>query len=194
MENLKNLRVGFGVCGSFCTFSRAFTAAKKLKEYGCEVIPFMSFCASEIDTRFGTAQDNINKLEEICHNKVINTIEGAEPVGPKKMLDVMCVAPCTSNTTAKLALGITDTPITMAVKSHVRNSRPVVIAVSTNDGLSGSAKNIGTLLNTQNVFFVPFGQDDYQKKPTSLVADMSMIIPALKTALHRKQIQPLLMV
>ena len=193
MENLKNLRVGFGLCGSFCTFTRAFAAAKKLREYGCEVIPFLSFNASGLDTRFGTAEENIQKLEEICHNKVINTIEGAEPVGPKKMLDVMCVAPCTSNTTARLALGLTDTPITMAVKSHVRNSRPVVIAISTNDALGASAKNIGILQNYRNFYFVPYSQDDYEGKPFSMVAHFELIPHTISCAVEGKQFQPMIL-
>ena len=153
MDNLRNLRVGFGVCGSFCTFKKAFASAQKLVELGCDVTPFMSFNSAEIDTRFGTAKENIEALEEICGKKVIRTIEDAEPVGPKKMLDVMCVAPCTSNTAAKIALGINDTPVTMAVKSHLRNSRPVVIAISTNDALSASAKNIGILQNYRGFYF-----------------------------------------
>lgn len=193
MENLKNLRVGFGVCGSFCTFKKAFSAAKKLKDYGCEVVPFMSFNAASIDSRFGAAKENIAALEEICQNKVVATIEGAEPVGPKKLLDVMCVAPCTSNTAAKLALGITDTPVTMAVKSHVRNSRPVVIAISTNDALAASAKNIGVLQNYRNFYFVPYSQDDCDGKPFSMVAHFELLPHTISKAVEGVQFQPMIL-
>lgn len=193
MENLKNLRVGFGVCGSFCTFKKAFASAKRLVELGCDVTPFMSFNSVTIDSRFGTAKENIHALEEICHKKVIATIEDAEPVGPKKLLDVMCIAPCTSNTLAKLALGINDTPITMAVKSHLRNSRPVVVAISTNDALSASAKNIGLLQSYKNYYFVPYSQDDYDKKPMSMVAHFELLPNTISYALDGKQFQPMLL-
>lgn len=193
MENLKGLRVGFGVCGSFCTFKKAFFAAEKLTQLGCEVIPVMSFNSASIDSRFGTAKEHIERLEEICGRKVISTIEDAEPIGPKKLLDIMCVAPCTANTLAKLAVGITDTPVTMAVKSHVRNSRPVVIAVSTNDALAASAKNLGTLQNYRNFYFVPYSQDDYEKKPFSMVAHFELIPQTISLAMEGKQFQPMLL-
>jgi len=192
--DLADIRVGFALTGSFCTFSAVLPQIKNLCETGANVTPIMSGAAYTTDTRFGKAEDFISEIEKMTGKTVLKTVREVEPIGPRGLLDILIVAPCTGNTLGKLAGAITDTSVTMAAKAHLRNGRPLLIAVSTNDGLSGSAKNIGTLLNTQNVFFVPFGQDDYQKKPTSLVADMSMIIPALKTALHRKQIQPLLMV
>lgn len=192
MENLKNLRVGFGVCGSFCTFRRAFSAAKKLRELGSDVIPFMSFNSATIDTRFGTAAENIKELEEICGHYVIKTIEDAEPVGPKRLLDIMCVAPCTANTAAKLALGITDTPVTMAVKSHVRNRLPVVVAVSTNDALSACSKNIGILQNTKNYYFVPYSQDDFENKPYSMVSHFELLPHTVSLAAKGIQLQPMI--
>lgn len=193
MENLNGLKVGFCVCGSFCTFKKAFASAKKLTELGCDVTPFMSFNSASIDSRFGTAKENIQALEDICKKKVITTIEGAEPVGPKKLVDVMCVCPCTSNTLAKLANGVNDTPVTMAVKSHLRNSLPVVIAVSTNDALGSSAKNIGLLLNYKNFYFVPYAQDDYAKKPFSMVAHFELLPNTISYALDKRQFQPMIL-
>ena len=154
----------------------------------------MSFNAASISTRFGTAKENIERLENITGRKVICTIEEAEPIGPKKMCDVMVVAPCTSNTAAKLALGLTDTPATMAVKSHLRNARPVVIAISTNDALAGCAKNIGYLQNLRNYYFVPYAQDNYEKKPNSIVADLGLVSEAVQAALDGVQLQPVLRV
>ena len=193
MENLKGAKVGFAVCGSFCTFERAFAAAKRLVDLGCEVTPIMSFNAATINSRFGSSNENCAELESICQREIIATIEGAEPIGPKKMFDILVVAPCTSNTLAKLNLGITDTPVVMAVKSHVRNSRPVVIAVSTNDALGASAKNIGQLLNVKNFFFVPYSQDDYEKKPLSMVAHFELIPHTVSQALYGRQLQPLIL-
>lgn len=191
-STLKGVKIGFAMCGSFCTFSKAFEQMIKLKAAGAELTPIMSYHASTLDTRFGTAEENIMTAESICGNGVINTIPLAEPVGPKKMFDLLAVAPCTGNTLAKLAMGITDTPVTMAVKSHLRNGRPVLIAVSTNDALSASAKNIGALLNTKNIYFVPFKQDDFIKKPTSAVADFSRLPEAALAALSGKQLQPII--
>lgn len=193
MENLKDLKVGFGICGSFCTFKRAFAAAKKLVELGCDVTPIMSFNSSSIDSRFGTAAEHIEAIEGICGKKAVLTIEDAEPIGPKKLLDVMCVAPCTANTLAKLAVGITDTPVTMAVKSHIRNGRPVVIAVSTNDALAAAAKNLGTLQNYRNFYFVPYSQDDFEAKPYSMVAHYELIPQTISLALDGRQFQPMLL-
>lgn len=193
MDNLKGLKVGFGVCGSFCTFKRAFASAQKLVDLGCDVTPIMSFNSYNIDSRFGTAKEHIKALESICNKKVIASIVDAEPIGPKKLFDVMCVAPCTANTLAKLSLGITDTPVTMAVKSHVRNSRPVVIAVSTNDALSASAKNLGTLQNYRNYYFVPYSQDDYEGKPFSLVSHYELIPQTVSLAMMDKQFQPMML-
>ena len=190
---LKGRKIGFALCGSFCTFSKAFEQMIKLKAAGAELTPIMSFNASSLDTRFGTAEENVMTAERICGRGVINTIPLAEPVGPKKMFDLLIVAPCTGNTLAKLAAGITDTPVTMAVKSHLRNGSPVLIAVSTNDALSASAKNIGVLMNTRNIYFVPLRQDDFVKKPTSAVADFSKLHEAALSALNGQQPPPVLM-
>lgn len=189
----KGIKIGFAVSGSFCTFEKAFGAAKELAEGGAELIPIMSYNAAELSTRFGSAQENIKKLEDICGRKVIASIVDAEPIGPKKMCDIMIVAPCTANSLAKLALGITDSPLTMAVKSHLRNLKPVVIAVSTNDALAGCAKNIGILQNYRNYYFVPYKQDNYIKKPNSIVADFSLISQTAEKALEGVQIQPIIL-
>lgn len=189
---LDGVKVGYGLTGSFCTFEKAFAAAEKLVQNGAEVTPVMSFNAGRISTRFGTAEENRRRLKDICRHDIIDTIEGAEPIGPKKLFDIMIVAPCTANTLAKLALGICDTPVTMAVKSHLRNGRPVVICVSTNDGLAGCAKNIGALQNYRNYYFVPYTQDSPEGKPCSLVADFDKLSETVKYALEGKQIQPLI--
>lgn len=190
--SLENLNIGFAMCGSFCTFKKAFDTARELVSLGANVIPIMSFNARSISSRFGTAEENAMILEGICDKKIISSIEDAEPIGPKKMLDALVVVPCTENTLAKLATGITDTPVTMAVKSHIRNMRPVIIAISTNDALANSAKNIGTLMNYKNYFFVPYKQDDSEAKPNSLVAKYELIPDTILSALGGKQIQPLL--
>ena len=192
--SLDGIRIRFCMTGSFCTFEKAFAAAQRLVSEGAQLIPVMSFNAASISTRFGTAKENIERLENIAGRKVICTIEEAEPIGPKKMCDVMVVAPCTSNTAAKLALGLTDTPATMAVKSHLRNARPVVIAISTNDALAGCAKNIGYLQNLRNYYFVPYAQDNYEKKPNSIVADLGLVSEAVQAALDGVQLQPVLRV
>ncbi len=191
-NDFTGIKIGFAVCGSFCTFSKAFEQMIKLKAMNADLTVIMSFNASSLDTRFGTATDNIITAESISGKGIINTIPLAEPIGPKKMFDLLIVAPCTGNTLGKLASGITDTPVTMAVKSHLRNGRPVLIAVSTNDALSASAKNIGTLMNLKNIYFVPFGQDDFIKKPSSIVADFSKIPEAAKAALDGRQLQPMI--
>ena len=192
IERLSGLRVGFAVCGSFCTFARVFEQLEELSALGCELTPIMSHNAYSLDTRFGTAQSHAARLYEITGKTVLHDIPSTEPVGPKKLFDVLVVAPCTGNTLAKLAVGITDTPVCMAVKSHLRNQKPVVIAVSTNDALSGSAKNIGTLRNYKNYYFVPLSQDDCLAKPFSLVADFGKIPETVLEALDGKQIQPAL--
>ena len=161
------LKTGFALCGSFCTFASVIPQIEDLKNSGTDVIPIMSYNAYETDTRFGNAQDHIRRIEEICGNKIIHTLTGAEPIGPKKLIDALIIAPCTGNTLAKLANSIADTPVTLAAKAHLRNNRPVVIAISTNDALSGSAENIGKLMNMRNIFFVPFGQDDFVGKENS---------------------------
>lgn len=192
--SLSGLKIGFGMCGSFCTFEKAFQAAEILSRTGADIIPIMSFNASNISTRFGTAEQNRTKLKDICGHDIIDSIEAAEPIGPKKLLDILVVAPCTANTLAKLALGITDTPVTMAVKSHLRNSKPVVIAVSTNDALAGCAKNIGMLQNYKNYYFVPYSQDNFQSKPNSIVSDFSKIPETIEAAIEGRQLQPILAV
>jgi len=189
---LSKLKVGFALCGSFCTFAKVIPEIEKLVNRGYEVIPIMSHIAYTTDTRFGKASDFIQQIETITDRKIIKTIPEAEPIGPKKLLDALVIAPCTGNTIAKLACGICDTPVTMAAKAHLRNGRPLIIAVSTNDGLSANLKNIGTLSVMKNIFLVPYGQDDSVGKPSSLVADMTKISETLVCALEKAQIQPLL--
>jgi dipicolinate synthase subunit B len=189
---LEGVRIGFALCGSFCTFAEAKKTAIGLKDSGAILTPIFSFNASSINTRFGNAKTHIEEFECICGNPPILTIEQAEPIGPKSMFDIVLVAPCTGNTLAKLAIGIIDTPVTMAVKSHLRNDRPVLLASATNDALSASAKNIGTLLNYRNIFFVPISQDDPSAKPRSCIADYSRIPEAVIAALSYKQLQPII--
>ena len=185
------MNIGFAICGSFCTFSQVFPVMEALaREH--TVIPIFSAAARSTDTRFGTAQSHIRRAAEICGTDPLSAIAQVEPIGPKKLLDALIIAPCTGNTLAKLAHGIADTPVTMADKSHLRNGRPVLIAVSTNDGLAGAAENIGRLLVRKHYYFVPFGQDDPAGKPASLVADFSRIPEALQEALNGRQIQPIL--
>ncbi len=184
------ITVGFALTGSFCTFERAIEEIKNIKSKGMNVIPIMSYNAFSTDTRFGKSNDINTKIEEICGNKIISTITAAEPIGPKKLLDILVVEPCTGNTLAKLANGITDTPVTLAVKAHLRNERPLVIAVSSNDALACSAKNIGHLINYKNIFFVPMKQDDPANKPRSIVADFSKTVETIECALNNIQIQP----
>ena len=191
-QRLKGVRVGCVMTGSFCTFKKVFDAWRKLRDEGAELYPIMSFNACRLDTRFYSAEESMLIFEEITGKKVWNTIEQVEPIGPKKLLDVLVVAPCTGNTLAKIAAGITDTPAALAVKSHLRNGRPVVIAVSTNDGLSGSAINLGKLPNTKHIFFTPFRQDDYKEKPNSLVADFDFLADSILAAQENRQIQPLI--
>ncbi len=182
--------IGYAMCGSFCTLNRAVDEIVNLKKLNYDIVPIMSEIVYSTDTRFGKAEDFIARVEEICSHKVIHTISMAEPIGPKKLLDLLIISPCTGNTLAKLANGITDTAVTMSAKSHLRNKRPVLIAVSTNDGLSGAAKNIGKLMNYKNIFFVPFGQDDPINKTNSLIADFAKIPEAARLALKGEQLQP----
>lgn len=188
----ENKTIGFAMCGSFCTFKKAVSAMEKLKATGADVVPIMSDVSYSTDTRFGKAEDFINQIKQITGRDIIHTIKEAEPIGPKKLLDMLIVLPCTGNTLAKLAAGIADTSVTMAVKAHLRNQRPVLIAVSTNDGLGGAAKNIGSLLNSKNVYFIPFAQDDCIHKPTSLVADFDKVTETAEMAFEGRQIQPIL--
>lgn len=189
---MDNLQIGFALCGSFCTFSKAIAQISELVDQGAEVTPIMSPIAYCTDTRFGKAADINERIESICGKRIIHTIEQAEPIGPAKMFDILVVEPCTGNTLAKLACGITDTSVTMACKSHLRNSRPVLLAVSTNDALGNSAKNIGHLLNYRNVYFVPMKQDDCNAKPRSVVADFTLTAKAVKAALRGEQLQPII--
>lgn len=191
--SLQGIRIGYCLCGSFCTFDKSFKAARRLTELGAQLFPVMSYNSAGLSTRFGSSQQNIETLETIAGRPVIKTIVDAEPIGPEKMCDVMVVAPCTANTLAKLALGITDTPVTMAVKSHLRNGLPVVVAISTNDALAGCAKNIGILQNYRNYYFVPYKQDNFEKKPNSIVADFELMPQTVEQALVGKQIQPLIL-
>ncbi len=190
---LKDKKVGFCLTGSFCTFQKTIEQIKKLVKKEAIVIPIMSYSAYNLDTKFGKAQDFVNQIEEITGNQVIHTIQDAEPIGPKKMTDIMIIAPCSGNTLAKLSNGITDGPVLMAAKSHLRNNNPLVIAVSTNDALSGSAENIGRLLNRKNYYFVPFSQDNPITKPRSAVFDPTYIIKTLEAALDEEQIEPILL-
>ncbi len=190
---LNSLIPGFAMTGSYCTFKKVIPEIRKLCDSGFKIIPFMSENVYSTDTRFGRAQDFIAEVEGITGEKIIHTIEGSEPVGPKNILDALIIAPCTGNTLAKIAAGITDTAVTMAAKATLRNHNPLIIAVSTNDGLGANAKNIGMLLNTENVYFVPFCQDAPVKKPESLVAHMNLIGETLKEAAEGRQIQPVIM-
>lgn len=188
---MNKANVGFALCGSFCTFRRVLPVMKELTE-SCELFPIMSFNAYATDTRFGKAEDFIREIEQLCGREIIHSIFAAEPIGPKKLLDALIVEPCTGNTLAKLACGIADTPVTLAAKSHLRNARPLILAVSTNDALSGAAKNIGALQNYKNVFFVPYAQDDCENKPTSIVAHFEKTAETLHAALNGRQLQPVI--
>ena len=189
----EDLKIGFILTGSFCTFNKVIPVIKELKEMGADILPIMSYNAYNLDTKFGKASDFINEIELITEKEIIHTIQGAEPIGPKGLTDIMIIAPCTGNTIAKLANDIIDTPATMAAKSHLRNNKPLVIAISTNNGLSGNAENIGKLLNRKNYYFVPFKQDNPITKPRSLVFDFSYIPKTIEYALKGEQISPILL-
>ncbi len=185
------MNIGFALCGSFCTYKAVFPILEQLaREHN--IIPILSPAAAGTDTRFGSAQEHIAALTAICGRPPLSTLTQVEPIGPARMLDVLVIAPCTGNTLAKLAHGIADTPVTMAAKSHLRNGRPVLIGISTNDALSGAAENIGKLLNRKNYYFVPFGQDDPFGKPCSMVAKFEKLPPALRAAKEGYQLQPLI--
>ena len=190
---MRKERVGFAVCGSFCTHEAVLQALEKVTASYEIVVPIVSENAAFTDTRFGTSDDLLERLEELTGHEVLCDIPSVEPIGPKKLLDVLVIAPATGNTLAKLAAGITDTTVTMAAKAHLRNSGPVVIAMASNDGLSAGAKNIGELLVRKNYYFVPFGQDDFQKKPCSLVADFQLLPETIDAALRGEQLQPMLL-
>ena len=185
------MNIGFALCGSFCTYERVFPVMRQLAE-NHKVTPIFSQAAATLDSRFGTSAEFLAKAEEICGAPPLLTVPDVEPVGPKKLFDILIIAPCTGNTLAKLAHSIADSPVTMAAKSHLRNGRPVLVAVSTNDALSGAAENIGRLLNRKHYYFVPFGQDDPVNKPNSMVAHFEMIPKAMEAALEGQQIQPIL--
>ena len=189
---MKKRTLGLAMCGSFCTFSRVLDAFETLDQELYELVPIMSQASFETDSRFGPAAQFRERLETLCGREIVHTIKEAEPFGPKKLLDALVIMPCTGNTLAKLAHGITDSAVTMAAKAHLRNGRPLVLAISTNDGLSGSAENIARLLNRKNVYFVPFGQDDPAKKPCSLQADFSLMYASVEAAMAGAQLQPIL--
>ena len=191
--NIEELRVGFAFCGSFCTMSKALAALEQTAARFGPVIPIVSETVAATDTRFGKAHDFMREMERLCDRRVIDSVAGAEPIGPKGLLDVLVICPCTGNTLAKLAHGVTDSSVTMAAKAHLRNGGPLVLALATNDGLAGSAPNLGTMLGRKNVYFVPFGQDDWAGKPTSLVADFSLVPAAVEAACRGEQLQPVLL-
>jgi dipicolinate synthase subunit B len=188
---MNKIKIGFALCGSFCTFSVVIPKIKGLVDSGYDVVPIMSEVSYSTDTRFGKAKDIVTEIEDICKKKVINSRTKAEPIGPKNMTDIMIIAPCTGNTLSKLSHAITDTTVTLAAKSHLRKKKPLLIALATNDALGASAQNFGKMLNTKNVYFVPLSQDDPETKPNSLVANFELLVPALNFALQSKQIQPI---
>ncbi len=189
---MKKLTFGYALTGSFCTFKQSLSAMEELCKSGVNVVPIMSFNAFSTDTRFGTAKEFRERIEEICQNKIISTIADAEPIGPKKLLDLLIVSPCTGNTLGKLANGIFDTPVTLAVKSHLRNERPVLIGVSSNDSLGASSRNIGVLLARKHIYFIPMRQDSPFKKPLSVVCEFERTAEAAEAALEERQLQPIL--
>lgn len=189
---IKGLNVGVALTGSFCTFEAVIQQIIKIKEEGANVIPIFSFNSQKIDSRFGKASDFLARITEITGNEPILTIEDAEPLGPKNKIDILIIAPCTGNSLAKLANGITDTPVLMAAKGHIRNGKPLVIFLSTNDALGINLKNVGSLMNLKYLYFVPFGQDSFLNKPTSMVSHIDLVIPTLEEALDGVQIQPII--
>ena len=191
--DLNGIKIGFVLTGSFCTFQKTLPKIKQLIDQGAEILPIMSFNAYNTDTRFGTAQEFIKEIEDMTKKEIIHTIKDAEPIGPKKLTDIMIIAPATGNTIAKLANDIIDTPATMAAKSHLRNGNPLIIAPSTNNGLSGNAEDIGKLLNRKNYYFVPFRQDNPITKPRSIVFDHEYLEKTIEYALKGEQIQPILL-
>lgn len=191
---MSDTRVGFAICGSYCTFDKMLDTLRNVKDKYGDVQPIMSENSYTVDSRFGSAEHFISEVESICGKKIFSTIPQVEPIGPKALLDVLAIVPCTGNTLAKIAKGVTDTSVTMACKAHLRNNRPVVIAISSNDALSGNAENLGILLNRKNFYFVPFYQDDTANKPNSLAADLSKLNDTIDAALKGIQLQPLMIV
>ena len=189
---LKGKKIGVALTGSFCTYEKAFAQLRKLKEEGAELVTIFSNASQTIDSRFGSPEDFMKEAEEITGSRPLLTISQAEPIGPKSLLDLLIILPCTGNTAAKLANGITDSPVLMAAKAHLRNEKPLLLSISTNDALGMNMKNIGILLNVKHIFFVPFGQDDPEKKPNSMIAKTEMLIPAAEAALEERQYQPVI--
>lgn len=189
---MQDINLGYAFCGSFCTINKSLSALKELAEYNINIKPIMSEITYSTDTRFAKADEFNAEVEKTCGNKIIHTIPAAEPIGPKNLLDIIVVAPCTGNTISKIALGITDTAVTMAVKAHLRNNKPVVLGIATNDALGATAKNIGLLHNTKNIYFVPYTQDDPVGKNNSLVCDFTKIPETIEAALKGEQIQPVI--
>lgn len=189
---LKGLKIGIAFTGSFCTYQSAMNGLRQLAEEGADLYPIMSFHSQNIDSHFGKAKDLRSQIEEICGKTAIDSIETAEPIGPSGFLDILIIMPCTGNTIAKLANGITDSPVLMAAKAHLRNEKPLLLSISTNDALGMNFKNIGLLMNCKNIFFLPFGQDSPKKKPNSMIAHIDLLLPATKAALEGKQLQPVI--
>lgn len=190
---LKGLKVGVAFTGSFCTFSEAIQTLRELKQEGAELYPILSFQSQNIDSRFGSADGFRHQIEEICGREAMDSIETAEPIGPKGFLDLLIIVPCTGNTIAKLSCGITDSPVLMAAKAHLRNEKPLLLSISTNDALSMNFKNIGLLMNVKHIYFVPFGQDAPEKKHNSMIAHLDRLIPAAEAALDGRQLQPVIL-
>ncbi|MBQ9278905.1 MAG: dipicolinate synthase subunit B [Lachnospiraceae bacterium] len=190
---LSECNIGFAITGSFCTFDKIKSQIKVLKDEGADVTPIFSFNAYNMDTRFAKAKDFLDEVKTITGKEGMSTIQQAEAIGPNKLFDVLVIAPCTGNTMAKLANGITDTPVLMAAKAHLRNNRPLVISISTNDALGINLQNIGKLMIMKNIYFVPFGQDDYIKKPNSMIADVEKIKDTVEAAMKKEQIQPVIL-
>ena len=189
---LNGINIGFGITGSFCTHSKILSELEKIVIYGANVYPIISYSVDQTDTRFGTAKDMKEKVEYITGRKIINSMVDVEPIGPKALFDIMVVAPCTGSTLSRIAAGLSDTPVTLACKAHLRNNKPVVLSLSTNDGLGANAKNIATVLNTKNIYVVPFFQDDPHGKPNSITSKPELIIAAIISAMNGKQLQPVL--
>lgn len=185
-------KIGFAVTGSFCTHSKIKKIIRSLHENGYDIFPIVSFNTAAMDSRFGKCSDFLKDIEEITGKKNIKTIQNAETIGPGNFLDVLVIAPCTGNTLAKLANGITDSPVLMAAKAHLRNEKPLIIAISTNDAMGLNFQNIGKLYNVKNIYFVPFSQDSPEKKPCSLIAEFELIDKTIEAALKGRQLQPVL--
>lgn len=190
--DFSNYNIGYGITGSFCTFAKTRKQVIRLTEMGANVIPIFSYQAQSCDTRFGSAKEFVEGICDITGNEGIKSMQQAEPIGPNNFLDIMVIAPCTGNSAAKISNGITDTPVLMAAKAHMRNGKPLVIAISTNDALGINFKTIGTLMNMKNIYFVPFGQDNYKSKPNSMIAKMELLPETIEAAMKGKQIQPIL--